>query len=501
MFFFANYLSNRRQRVVLNGKSSDWAPILSGVPQGSVLGPLLFLIFINDLEAGIKSKVKFFADDTSLYSIVKDPEVSARELNHDLELINNWAKQWKMSFNPDPTKPAEEILFSQKRRPTAHPPLYFNGVEVKRVMEHKHLGLILDPKLTFAAHLKEKIATARKGIGLIRYLQSYLPTESLIQIYKMRIRSHFDYCDFIYHIPELNNVENDDEIDSDDNDDGENIVVEDGTDLNVDANSSKKLKLNFRMKSLESVQYQAALAVTGAWKGTSAAKIYKELGWESLHSRRCFRRITQFFKIMKGFTPQYLVDPIPVPRRHLFGRRSSNDLYEFNCRTKRFSSSFYPDSVIRWNGLGPELRNTELLSGFKNSIIKTIQPTKKSIFNVHDPEGIKHIFQLRVGLSPLKAHKKNHNFRDTPNDDCCCGTGTETAEHFLVFCPNFRTQREILFSNIDLILSKLKNSNTAENSLGQKLLYGDINLTTRENCIILKNTIEFIRGTRRFSRL
>ena len=67
--FFKSYLSNRKQRVVLNGQCSDWAPILSGVPQGSVLGPLLFLIYINDLECGIKSQIKFFADDTSLYSV------------------------------------------------------------------------------------------------------------------------------------------------------------------------------------------------------------------------------------------------------------------------------------------------------------------------------------------------------------------------------------------------------------------------------------------------
>ena len=510
--FFKNYLSNRKQRVVLNGKSSDWAPILSGVPQGSVLGPLLFLIFINDLEAGIKSQVKFFADDTSLYSIVKDPIVSARELNHDLELINRWATQWKMSFNPDPTKPAEEILFSQKRRPIFHPPLFFNGVEVKRVTEHKHLGLILDPKLNFAAHFKEKIAKARKGIGLIRHLKSYLPTESLIQIFKMCIRSHFDYCDFIYHIPELkkeksengSDVDDDEEVDDDDYDD-ENGDLEndfDETDLKVNGNSSLKFKLNFRMKSLESVQYQAALAVTGAWKGSSAAKLYAELGWESLHSRRYFRRITQFFKIMNGLTPQYLVDPIPVPRRHLFGRYVSNDLYEFKCRTKRFLSSFYPDSVNLWNDLEPDLRKTELLSQFKKSIIKTIQPTKKSIFNVHDPEGINFLFQLRLGLSPLKAHKKKHNFIDTPVDDCCCGTGTETTEHFLAFCPLFRIQRQLLFSNLEFIFSKLDGTNAIENSnLSAILLHGDVNLTQSENCIILENTIDFIRGTGRVSRV
>ena len=87
-----------------------------------------------------------------------------------------------MSFNPDPTKPAEEILFSRKKTPIDHPPLFFNGSEVKRVAEHKHLGLILDPRLDFAAHIKEKSATARKGTGLIAHLRSYLPTDALKSI-------------------------------------------------------------------------------------------------------------------------------------------------------------------------------------------------------------------------------------------------------------------------------------------------------------------------------
>ena len=173
--------------MVLNGQASEWAPILSGVPQGSVLGPLLFLVFINDLECGIKSQIKFFADDTSLYSVVKDPMISAAELQHDLDIISEWENQWKMSFNPDPTKPAEEILFSHKTSETNHPPLYFNGIEVKRVSEHKHLGLILDPKLNFAAHIREKSATAKKGIGIMRMLRAYLPIKALDLIYKARV--------------------------------------------------------------------------------------------------------------------------------------------------------------------------------------------------------------------------------------------------------------------------------------------------------------------------
>ena len=90
--------------MVINGSYSDYSIIESGVPQGSVLGPLLFLVYINDLEKNIKSNIKFFADDTMLFSIVKDPVISAGDLNHDLDIIYQWAHQWKMEFNPDPTK-------------------------------------------------------------------------------------------------------------------------------------------------------------------------------------------------------------------------------------------------------------------------------------------------------------------------------------------------------------------------------------------------------------
>ena len=90
---FQDYLNNRKQRVVLNGFPADYSTIESGVPQGSVLGPLLFLIYINDLEDNIKSNVIFFPDDTTLFSIVNDPLISANELNHDLKIINKWTYQ------------------------------------------------------------------------------------------------------------------------------------------------------------------------------------------------------------------------------------------------------------------------------------------------------------------------------------------------------------------------------------------------------------------------
>ena len=200
---FQNYLNNRKQRVVINGFQADYSNIESGVPQGSVLGPLIFLIYINDLERNIKSNVKFLADDTMLFSIVNDPILSASELNHDLNVINQWAYQWKMEFNPDPNKQATELLFSCKRNNPNHPSLFFNGTVVPKVNEQKHLGLILDSKLSVERHINEKIIKAKKGIGIIKYLSKFLPLRTLDQMYKALIRSHLDYCDIIYHIPAL----------------------------------------------------------------------------------------------------------------------------------------------------------------------------------------------------------------------------------------------------------------------------------------------------------
>ena len=165
------------QRVALNGFYSEFAQIESGVPQGSVLGPLLFLVYINDLETDIRSNVKFFADDTMLYSIVDDPCKSAADLNHDLATIEKWAYQWKMAFNPDPNKQANEVLFSCKQKQVHHPPLSFNGSPVKRVTEQKHLGLIVQPNLSFEKHINEKLKKAKKNIGIIKHLNRFLPSK------------------------------------------------------------------------------------------------------------------------------------------------------------------------------------------------------------------------------------------------------------------------------------------------------------------------------------
>ena len=265
-----SFLKDRKQRTVLNGQSSNWGNISAGEPQGSILGPLFFLVYINDLSADLKCNVKLFADDTSLFTLVEDPNTAANDMNHDLMLIRQWACDWKMSFNPDPQKQAVELIFSRKRIEIDHPVITFNDIPVKKVSEHKHLGIILDSKLSFSAHINAAISKTRKGIGLLKYLSKYLPRQTPSELYKLYVRPHLDYGDVIYHIPAK--------------------ISE----------FSQDMTLSNLMGKLESVQYSAALAVTGAWRGTSQEKLYAELGWESLNFRRWNRRLTLFFKIVNN---------------------------------------------------------------------------------------------------------------------------------------------------------------------------------------------------------
>ena len=235
---------------------------LAGVPQGSILRPLFFLIYISNLSHNLLSTIKLFADDTSVFSVVHDIDSTTKQLNDDLKKISDWAYQWKMSFNPD--LQAQEVIFSHKSSRVDRPSVTFNNSSVARTSCQKHLGLYLDEKLNFSHHIKEKISKACKGIGVIRKLHYVLHWHSLLIIYNSFIRPHLDYGDIIYD------------------------------QLNNQAFSNK----------LEAVRYNAALAITGAIQGTSKTKVYQELGLESLKSRRWFRHLCYFYKIKKLWSPR-----------------------------------------------------------------------------------------------------------------------------------------------------------------------------------------------------
>ena len=126
-----DFLYCRKPRVVLTGQSSSWENVKARIPQGSILGPLLFLIYINDLSNGVSSNCKLFADYTSLFSVVNDIQSSAATLRNDLTVIRNWAFQWKMIFNRDLTRQAQEVIFSRKTKKLLHLYLLFNEISLK----------------------------------------------------------------------------------------------------------------------------------------------------------------------------------------------------------------------------------------------------------------------------------------------------------------------------------------------------------------------------------
>ena len=172
-----DFLTDRKQRVVLNGIESSWQTLYAGVPQGSVLGPLLFLIYINDLTDNISANIKLFADDSSLFLKVVDVATAQCLLSEDLDKITIWATQWKMKFNPDITKQAIEIIFSSKYKKVEHPSLTFNGIPVASKDSTKHLGIILDSKLTFRNHILEAIEKAKNVFSLMKFLSKFITRE------------------------------------------------------------------------------------------------------------------------------------------------------------------------------------------------------------------------------------------------------------------------------------------------------------------------------------
>ena len=195
-----NYLSGRIERVVLNGQTSPCRPVLAGVPQGSILGSPFFLIFINVLSNELKSNVKPFADDTSLYTVVKDKNESANIINNELWQISKWAFNWKMLLNPDPYKPGQEVLFSRKDKVQVHPTINLSNTPVEINSYQIHLGILLDEKLNLKQQIDSVIQKISKGIS-VKKLRHYLQRKSLFTIYKAFLRPLIDYGDIIYNQP------------------------------------------------------------------------------------------------------------------------------------------------------------------------------------------------------------------------------------------------------------------------------------------------------------
>ena len=149
-------------------------------------------------------------------------------------------------------------------------------------------------------------------------------------------------------------------------------------------------------------------------------------------------------------------------------------------------NSFYPDAIKSWNNLGHAFTSAQSLASFKNSLLKLLRPDKKEVFKIHDFQGLSWLYQLRVGLSPLKNHKKNHNFLDSVNDVCLCSQGSETTIHFLLRCPLYTTFRDTLLFNLNPILNRYDLMDLPLERKVHIFLYGHYKMNDDDNSSVLK---------------
>ena len=440
--WFSDYLNDRKQRVVLPGASSSWTSVKAGVPQGSILGPLLFLLYINDIVEDINSSIRLFADDTSLYIIVDDPIHAAEQLNLDLAKIHHLADKWLVTFNPGKS---ESILLSRKHNKPYHPPVLLNQTQITEVNSHKHLGIIFSNDCTWHEHLELVKSKAWKRINIMRKLKFQLDRKSLQTIYFSFIRPLLEYADVVW-----NNC------------------------------------TQYESNELDKIQHEAARIVTGATKLASIDSLHTETGWETLGSRRKNHKLTMFYKMKNGLCPDYLVSLVPatVGSASTYPLRNSSDLQTLHTNSRLYYTSFLPSAVRDWNELPEQTRNSPSLNIFKNSL-KSNLITPPRYYNTGKRLGQIYHARLRTACSPLRQHLHSKNIVDNPS--CTCGD-IEDTHHFLCVCHQYTDLRRDLLNSVSDICQDYLNV----------LLCGDITLTFVQNKQIFKAVQEFIIKSKRF---
>ena len=233
------------------------------------------------------------------------------------------------------------------------------------------------------------------------------------------------------------------------------------------------------------------MAITGAIRGTSTEKIYQELGLESLKSRRWFRKLCHFYKIFNDKSPSYLFNRV-------HNTRLSYTITTIKVKHDYFKNSFFPSAISEWDKLDLNIRNSASLNAFKKKLLNFVRPCANSIFDIHNPLGIKLLTRLRLGLSPLHEHKFRHFLQDTLNPLCECAKDIESTMHFFLHRTNFLIPRQTLSQKIRNIDNNILSQ--SETQLTQTLLYGSQNYHPSINRLIINSTIEYIISTQRFKK-
>jgi exonuclease III len=459
--WFESYLCNRRQRVIVKGKCSKWYHTNAGVPQGSILGPLLFLIFINDIVNHVKCDIRLFADDTCIFDINENTDLSIYNLNNDLASLHKWSKDWCVTFNPSKTV---YMHLTRKNEILPLPPLYFENNVLKRVSNHKHLGIIINEKLNWDSHISYVIEKISLRLNSMRRAQILLPRHCLETVYKCMILPIIDYGDVLY--PELSKSQ---------------------------------------LCRLVNIQRQAALICTKAYQRTPNTLLLNELGWEDLSIRRRYHSLTIMFKILNNMAPDYLIQMCPSVRSNSvpYVLRNENKLSIFHCKYSNYRRSFFPVAVNLWNELEKDIILCNSLSGFKCLLKKQMFKNVNKLFSLSNGRAAVQHTRLRLGLSGLNSHRFMFHF--IAHSYCPkCGFENENIEHYFFYCPWYAAQRETLYNTLDVIYvdhvkpHRQLSTRTFVNKCVKILLNGDCLLKFPENQAIFSAIHKYIKETKRF---
>ena len=318
-----SFLQDRTQQVVVNGSTSNVAPVISGIPQGTVLGPVLFVIYINDLLDDISSDGLMFADDTKVYRQIASLD-DALHLQDDLMKLENWSKTWLLQFNADKC----HVLTLGKFEDIKHAHQYsLCNNELEHVSSEKDLGVTIDEELKFEEHIARKIQVANGIVGQIRRSFSFLDAETFRRIFVAFVRPHLEYCQAVWS-PHLRR--------------------------NIDA--------------LENVQIRATKLVDGL-SNLDYPERLKRIDLPTLAYRRRRGDMIEVFKHFKSYDRSTL-SPSFKPRDRP-SRQHKLQLHQPPSKDGARGAqrnSFYHRVVSTWNSLPKKVAEAETIEGFKNAL-------------------------------------------------------------------------------------------------------------------------------------